>query len=452
VSAPGITALYRSPVFLELMARLTGKPMYLKSEQDDHACATYEYTRAGDGMKFHYDTCGCDEGASYSMIIPLVNRSTQQLICDLHRKDPGRTLKRLTLTTRPGSMVLFCGSKVWHGVTPLGKDERRIVLSLSYASKPEMPAARRLSENVKDALLYFGPSALWQRNYGPAGGAAETVLVTGASSGIGEAVAHEYAARHAKLALFARREDRLQEVAASCRKLGAREVIVLPGDTTDRATVDAAADRLANEWPRIDRAFLNAGGYGQRDREGLAKVRDNEWTVGGFSADAAERVMRLNYGGVVMWLERVLERMRAQRSGTVVFTGAQAADRGYPKHGPYAASKAALRALADALRADARRWGVRVVLVEPGCVESGLTEAHCCDDMPFLQPTDKSAKRIVRGVEAGEAVVRFPWHGSLLSRLAAVSPRALFDRWAMMQFREAPPDACATDDKPREAR
>jgi short-subunit dehydrogenase len=159
-----------------------------------------------------------------------------------------------------------------------------------------------------------------------------------------------------------------------------------------------------------------------------------EWSTDAFSAAAAERVMRVNYLGVLYWLEPVLATMREQRAGTVALTGAQAADRGYPKHGPYAASKAALRALADSLRADAARHGVTVSLIEPGCVESGLTEAQCCDEMPFLQPTGPSALRIVRGVEARRPVIRFPWHGSLLSRAAAATPRALFDRWAARQF------------------
>jgi len=162
--APLSSAIYRSPVFLDWMSELVGRPMLLKDPEDDHACATYEYDRRGDGMAFHYDTCGCDEGASYTQLLALHDRSTQRLIVDLHTKD-GQPVERRVLQTLPGTLVVFCGSKVWHGVTPLGDGERRVQLSMSYASNPAMPPWRRLYENVKDAVLYFGPTALLQRNF-----------------------------------------------------------------------------------------------------------------------------------------------------------------------------------------------------------------------------------------------------------------------------------------------
>src|SRR4051812_10218750 len=85
--APLSTAIYRSAVFLAWTSELVGQTMQLKDDQDDHACATYEYDRAGDGMRFHYDTCGCDEGASYTQLLSLCDRSTQRLLVDLHTKD-----------------------------------------------------------------------------------------------------------------------------------------------------------------------------------------------------------------------------------------------------------------------------------------------------------------------------------------------------------------------------
>lgn len=437
--APVTTAVYRSPVFIDFMSRLTGKPLYLKSDNDDHACATYEYTRKGDGMRFHYDTCGCEEGASYTMIIGLIDRSSQRLLCDLHKKSDTKRVERVSVKVEPGSMALFCGSKVWHGVSPMGEGERRVVLSLSYASEPTMTKPRRFAENLKDAVLYFGPSALFQKNYdASAASRSARVLVTGASSGIGEAIAYEYARRGARLALFARRREALDDVAKRCRELGAAEARVIVGDTTDPASVEAAAKELEGAWPRVDRAFLNAGGYGVRDSEAMARARDVEWSAAGFSAASTERVMRLNYLGVVYWLERLLPGMRREGSGSIIVTGAQAADRGFPKHGPYSASKAAIRALFDSLRPDAARYGVRLSIVEPGCVESGMTRANCCDEMPFLQPTDKSAARIVQGVEAGEAVIRFPWYASALSHFAASVPRPIFDIWAERRLDHEP--------------
>jgi hypothetical protein len=164
--SPRAAALYRSRVFLDWTSALVGKPMQLKDEADDHACATYDYTRAGDHMAPHYDTCGCEDGASYTQLLSLCDRSNQRLVVELHTKD-GRPIERRQLRTPPGTLVVFCGSKVLHSVTPLGAGERRVQLSMSYASDPTMKPWLRLYENVKDALLYFGPTALvrglWSR-------------------------------------------------------------------------------------------------------------------------------------------------------------------------------------------------------------------------------------------------------------------------------------------------
>ncbi len=157
--APISTAIYRSAVFVDWMTALVGKPMQLKHPSDDHACATYEYERAGDHMRFHYDTCGCDDGASYSQLLSLHDRSSQRLLVDLHTRD-GKPVERRSLATPAGTLTVFCGSKVWHAVTPLGPGERRVILSMSYATDPTMPPWRWLFENIKDAVLYFGPASL----------------------------------------------------------------------------------------------------------------------------------------------------------------------------------------------------------------------------------------------------------------------------------------------------
>ncbi len=433
--APTVVALYESQVFLDWMSDLVGAPMYLKHPEDDHACAAYVYTKRGDGMQYHYDTCGCEEGTSYTMIVSIVDDSSQRFLAKLHKDDPSRANQALSLQTTPGGAVIFCGSKVWHAVSPLGKGERRLVLSLSYATKPTMSHQRRLSENVKDAVLYFGPSALLQRNFTQrsADDTALHVLVTGASSGIGAEVARQYALTGAKLALVARRSEELEETARRCLAHGAREVRVLPADVRDADAAREVVSTLRSSWPRLDRAYLNAGGYGVRGEDALALERDHRWTAAGFRAESAANVMTTNYLGVTNYLDPVLAWMRAMpKSGTprIAITGAQAADRGYPKHGPYAASKAALRALADALRADAARLGIGLTLIEPGCVESGLTESKCCDEMPFIQPVDRAVRAFVAGVERGAPVVRFPLHGSLSSRFAALVPRPIFDVWA----------------------
>jgi NADP-dependent 3-hydroxy acid dehydrogenase YdfG len=204
------------------------------------------------------------------------------------------------------------------------------------------------------------------------------VVVTGGSSGIGAEIARQYAAGGARIALFARRRDKLEQVADQCRRLGAAEACVLEGDTTDAERVRAATATLVESWSGIDRAYLNAGGYGVTDSLEMQRARDLEWTATGFRAAAAEAVMRVNYLGVTYWLEAVLSVMRAQRTGTIAVTGAQTADRGFPAHGPYAAAKAALRALCDSLRPDAARFGIILSLLEPSPRTTAATRCRSC--------------------------------------------------------------------------
>jgi hypothetical protein len=163
--APTLTAVYRSPVLKQWCAELAGREMTYKSDADPHAAAVYFYTRPGDWMDHHYDGCGCEDNVSYTVIIGLEDRSTQQFLALLHRGGARRPEQHLCISTPPGTAIAFCGSKVFHGVSRLGPGEQRTVLSLSYSTGLPMKRSAQISENVKDALLYFGPSALWARHH-----------------------------------------------------------------------------------------------------------------------------------------------------------------------------------------------------------------------------------------------------------------------------------------------
>ncbi len=163
--APTLTALYRSAVLKDWCAALAGRDMTYKSDADPHAAAVYFYTRPGDWMDYHYDGCGCEDNVSYTIIIGLEDRSTQQFLAVLHRGSAQRPEQHLCVSTPPGTAIAFCGSKVFHGVSRLGVGELRTVLSVSYSTGLPMKRSAQISENIKDALLYFGPSALWARHH-----------------------------------------------------------------------------------------------------------------------------------------------------------------------------------------------------------------------------------------------------------------------------------------------
>jgi hypothetical protein len=163
VESPFTAAVYRSRAMRDYVSALCGKPVQCKSDDDDHACTFYVYSKPGDRMSFHYDVCGCEDAASYSMIIGVIDDSTQKLLVELHRGSRLRSARSLAVSTSPGLMITFAGSKVWHGVSRLGRDELRVTLGLAYATNDRQPSKRRLVKVTADALFHFGLGAALKR-------------------------------------------------------------------------------------------------------------------------------------------------------------------------------------------------------------------------------------------------------------------------------------------------
>jgi len=158
--APAVLTLYRHPTFIDFLSRLVGTPVMACPDDDPHACALYFYTEPGDHIGFHYDT-SYYQGARYTVLVGLVQRSQHcQLVCQLYKDDPTREPKDLQLATHPGTMVIFNGDKLWHAVTPLEQGAERIILTMEYVTNRKMGAGKRFLSNLKDALPYFGVSAL----------------------------------------------------------------------------------------------------------------------------------------------------------------------------------------------------------------------------------------------------------------------------------------------------
>ena len=160
--SPAILALYQHHGWINLLSQIAGVPLLLCPDADPHACALYFYTEPGDHIGYHYDT-SYYKGARYTVLIGLRDQSTSQLLCRLHTKDSGRDIQELSLATEPGTLIFFNGDKVHHAVTPLAEGEERIVLTLQYVTDPAMSVAHRWFSNMKDAVGYFGWSALFRR-------------------------------------------------------------------------------------------------------------------------------------------------------------------------------------------------------------------------------------------------------------------------------------------------
>jgi hypothetical protein len=126
--APAIVALYRSPTFRQLLTQLAGTPL------EERHCALYYYDRPGDFAAYHYDPEG-----TFTALIGIVDQSTQVLDCHLTPQDENGAPHKLRIATRPRSLFWFRGSRTWHGVTEMGDNEERIVLSIQFNAAPPEP-------------------------------------------------------------------------------------------------------------------------------------------------------------------------------------------------------------------------------------------------------------------------------------------------------------------------
>jgi hypothetical protein len=161
-SAPALLAFYRHQGWMNLLSQIAGVPLRLCPEDDPHACALYFYTEPGDHIGYHYDT-SYYKGDRFTVLLGLRDQSSSRLVCRLHTKEAGREVKELSLPTDPGTFIFFNGDKLHHAVTPLGVGEERIVLTLQYVTNPSMGMAQRWFSNMKDAVGYFGWSALFRK-------------------------------------------------------------------------------------------------------------------------------------------------------------------------------------------------------------------------------------------------------------------------------------------------
>ncbi len=161
-SASAMLELYQHQGLIDVLSQLAGVPLLLCPDEDPHACALYFYTEAGDHIGYHYDT-SYYKGARYTVLIGLRDQSSSQLLCRLHTKDADRDVQELSLATEPGTFIFFNGDKLHHAVSPIAEGEERIVLTLQYVTDPAMSFAHRWFSNMKDAVGYFGWSALFRK-------------------------------------------------------------------------------------------------------------------------------------------------------------------------------------------------------------------------------------------------------------------------------------------------
>jgi short-subunit dehydrogenase len=239
---------------------------------------------------------------------------------------------------------------------------------------------------------------------------ARRIFVTGASSGIGEALARHYAAEGATLGLLARREDRLREISGTL----ATPATLYPADVTDLAAVKAAAADFIARHGVPDLVIGNAGvshGVSTEIEEDIAAFRD---------------ILEVNVMGLAHTFHPFVAPMRAQRSGRLVGIASVAGYRGFPGGLAYSASKAAAIRYLEGLRGELRGTGVGVTTICPGYIRTPMTAVNRFP-MPFLIEPDDAARRFARVIDTGRSHAVVPWQMAIVSKLLVVMPDAIFD-------------------------
>lgn len=251
----------------------------------------------------------------------------------------------------------------------------------------------------------------------------KVVFLTGASSGIGEALAIEIVKKGAIVGLLARREDLLKEIIRKCETVGGK-ARYFAADVTDYEAVKAAADSLQNEFGQIDILIANAG------------IGGNNKETRNLEPAAVKKVIDINLLGAVNSVSAVLPRMLEKKSGQLVAISSLAGFRGLPKSAAYSASKAGMTAFFESVRLDVQHQGVSVTIIQPGFIKTPLTSGRA-NKMPFLMELENSIPHFLKAIEKKKKFAAFPWQLATIVRAGKFFPSWLYDRIAGgARFRE----------------
>jgi short-subunit dehydrogenase len=243
---------------------------------------------------------------------------------------------------------------------------------------------------------------------------ARLVFITGASSGIGQALARRYYDAGFSLALAARRTGEIGQWAAA-QKLEPARYAVYAADVADTDSIVAAGVQCIAAQGVPDVVIANAGisiGVDTADREDI---------------DVIARTFATNNIGLAATFHPFVAAMTQRGHGRIVGIGSVAGIRGLPGHGAYCASKAAVISYCESLRGELRTSGVKVVTVCPGYIDTPLTRQNRYS-MPFLMKAEDFADRAFRVIEAGSSYRVIPWQMGVVARLMRLLPDPVFER------------------------
>ena len=252
---------------------------------------------------------------------------------------------------------------------------------------------------------------------------APLLFITGASSGIGQALALEWARRGGRLALVARRGDEMRAWAAA-QGWSPERAAVYVADARDLPAMAAAGRACIAQQGLPDVVIASAGISVGVDMSVEADL------------EVLRSVIETNNLGMAATFQPFIAPMCERRSGRLVGIASVAGIRGLPGHAAYSLSKAGVISFCESLRVECRPYGVRVVTIAPGYIDTPLTRGNSYS-MPFLMPADKFARQALDAIAAGVGMRVIPWQMGVLARVLRILPNWIYDRAVAGRGRKA---------------
>ncbi len=241
----------------------------------------------------------------------------------------------------------------------------------------------------------------------------KTILITGASSGIGAELARQLAEKDNRLILVARREFLLQELLQNL-KPHVEDHVFFRCDVTDLRQVEKVCHNIIDLHVPIDLLFLNAGVGGG------FQIKD-------INLETFRRQIEVNFFGAVYFVKYLVPEMIERQTGIIAVNGSLAGYRGMPNAAPYSSAKGALKNFIESIRIDLFRYKIQCTLISPGFVKTPLTYKNDFI-MPFMISVDKAVRLIIRGLERGKSEILFPWQMKWAIKFASMLPNRFYAR------------------------
>ena len=239
----------------------------------------------------------------------------------------------------------------------------------------------------------------------------KNVILTGASSGIGYALAKKLAKEKCNLALASRRIAILKDLAGELRQFG-KDIFAVKCDVAKKEDVKEAFLNINNHFSKIDIAIINSG----ISYRGAADGEEDKY----------EQVIKVNLLGLIYCVEEVLKNFKKNKAGIIAGVSSLADSRGYPFSSYYSASKAAATIYLESLRVELKPYNVKVLTIKPGFVRTPMTDKNEFY-MPLLMEVDKAAAIIIKGIKKEKTVIQFPLPIVLGSKILSILPNRLYD-------------------------